>query len=59
MSDSFLAMAMSRASDSASTGSNPRQKISVLSEKVVDSNPYSRLMCVPCNVAGPTLTAFP
>ena len=25
--------------------SNPRQKIAVLSEKVVDSNPYSRLMC--------------
>jgi len=39
-------MAMSRASDSASTGSNPRQKISVLSEKVVDSNPYSRLMAL-------------
>ena len=25
--------------------SNPRAKVSELSEKVVDTNPYSRLMC--------------
>jgi len=47
MSSSFLAMAEERSSDSLSgTSSNPRQKISVLSEKVVDSNPYSRLMAL-------------
>ena len=47
MSDSFLAAAQSRSDDSPSVpvDSNPRQKIAVLSEKVVDSNPYSRLMC--------------
>jgi hypothetical protein len=44
MSDSFLSAVAERKAD-APTDSNPRQKIAVLSEKVVDSNPYSRLMC--------------
>ena len=33
---------MSAAGDEAS---NPRAKVAELSEKVVDTNPYSRLMC--------------
>lgn len=46
MSGSFLAAAAVRTSDSDSTegSSNPRQKVTQLSEKVVDTNPYSRLM---------------
>lgn len=47
MSASFLSIAAVRMEDAGSTGgSNPRQKIAQLSEKVVDSNPYSRLMYV-------------
>mmetsp|Transcript_51175 Transcript_51175/g.84877 ORF Transcript_51175/g.84877 Transcript_51175/m.84877 type:complete len:400 (-) Transcript_51175:333-1532(-) len=44
MSDSFLAAAALRSSD----GSNApgRTKIAVLSDKVVDTNPYSRLMAL-------------
>jgi len=45
MSDSFLSAVAERKAD-APTDSNPRQKIAVLSEKVVDSNPYSRLMAL-------------
>ena len=32
--------------DSSGGASGVRQKVDVLSEKVVDTNPYSRLMCV-------------
>jgi len=46
MSASFLTAIADRTADAAAGGSNPRQKISVLSEKVVDSNPYSRLMAL-------------
>ena len=45
MSDSFLTSAQSRTADAADGGSsNPRQKIATLSDKVIDTNPYSRLM---------------
>lgn len=45
MSSSFLRAASTRSTD-AGGGLKPtyRQKVSELSEKVVDSNPYSRLM---------------
>ena len=49
MSESFLAAAAQRSSEAsipvvpATAG---RTKIAVLSDKVVDTNPYSRLMCV-------------
>ena len=48
MSESFLAAAAARSDDGptpAASATNPRGKIAVLSEKVVDTNPYSRLMC--------------
>ena len=45
MSDSFLGAAELRRADSGLDASNPRSKVAVLSEQVVDSNPYSRLMC--------------
>lgn len=32
-------------SNNAAIASNPRAKVAELSEKVVDTNPYSRLMC--------------
>ena len=41
MSASFLAAANERAGAPASG----RQKVDKLSDKVVDTNPYSRLMC--------------
>lgn len=47
MSSSYLEAAAARTVD-ADGGSNPRQKIAVLSEKVIDTNPYSRLMCALC-----------
>jgi hypothetical protein len=37
--------APAEANDAEGAGDNPRQKIQQLSDKVVDSNPYSRLMC--------------
>lgn len=50
MSSSFLSQAAARTEDAslaaATTAPSGRQKIAVLSDKVVDSNPYSRLMCV-------------
>ena len=49
MSTTFLNAAETRKADSpvpvGDGSANPRQKITELSEKVVDSNPYSRLMC--------------
>ena len=36
---------MSSAAANEDDASNPRAKVSELSEKVVDTNPYSRLMC--------------
>ena len=47
MSATFLSAAAQRTADApvGDGSANPRQKITVLSEKVVDSNPYSRLMC--------------
>lgn len=41
MSSSYLQAVSARASEESS---NPRKKISQLSDKVVDTNPYSRLM---------------
>merc|ERR1719498_1529496 len=51
MSSSFLEMARSRSMDFGESGaqpgsSKPRQKVAQLSDKVVDSNPYSRLMAL-------------
>uniref|UniRef100_A0A7S4F8K6 Ubiquitin-like modifier-activating enzyme 5 n=1 Tax=Chrysotila carterae TaxID=13221 RepID=A0A7S4F8K6_CHRCT len=50
MSASFLQAAERRSADaelsSMGKGSNPREKISVLSDKVIDTNPYSRLMAL-------------
>ena len=39
--DACLVMSAANGDDA----SNPRAKVSELSEKVVDTNPYSRLMC--------------
>jgi hypothetical protein len=59
MSASFLRAASTRNTDAgfglkasylqlqAQEGNAYRPKVAELSEKVVDSNPYSRLMCVP------------
>ena len=44
MSASYLEAIALREEDS-NAGANPRKKITQLSDKVVDSNPYSRLMC--------------
>ena len=44
MSSSFLNAASTRSDDSSPGGNPHRQKVTQLSEKVVDSNPYSRLM---------------
>ena len=54
MSATYLSAMLARASDvgmAGVAGSN-RQKIVELSDKVVDSNPYSRLMCVRVKLLG-------
>ena len=52
MSASYLDAAALREEDSSSSGSNVRKKVAQLSDKVVDSNPYSRLMCATLPSAG-------
>jgi len=46
MSDSFLAAAALRSSEAGLPSTAGRTKIAVLSDKVVDTNPYSRLMAL-------------
>ncbi|KAL1529456.1 hypothetical protein AB1Y20_000403 [Prymnesium parvum] len=46
MSSSYLEATSLREEDAGPPGDNPRRKIAQLSDKVVDSNPYSRLMAL-------------